>query len=238
MTNREFNKLTVDELLLGLKLCAKNAERHFDSALTLSDKNYYGIANSHLILSAEEAVKGLLFLIKILHKKDFVDIEPIYKDHKQKHYVAKGIYDSWKHLMDSYAEAIMTALQNIDKLYDKDLETVARATTQLVEENLKYRMTFNNDEERKRIKKWWNKANDKKNQGFYIDYNNKKWILSGDLTESEFLESKEIVGKIISPILLMAELKESDVKLITKLYDEKAKLKTATNRLTSPANRT
>lgn len=221
MKDAEFNKLKKEELIKGYRLCSENSQKHYNAAIHLAQNNFYGIANSHLILAAEEAVKGFLFLIRCFVNDEDWEVEEIFKDHANKHRVAREAYISWKHLLDSLSDSMQTLFQNIGKLFGQDKDTIYRVSTQIVSDNLKRRMDNDNKEELKKEKKWWNKANQKKNRGFYVDYQNKKWKLPEDISQSEYLESKQIVEKMIFPFTLFNQFSEEDFDKMAELYKER-----------------
>jgi hypothetical protein len=54
------------------------------------------------------------------------------------------------------------------------------------------------------MKKWFNTAHLKKNNGFYINYVDGKWISPNDINESEYLFLKDIAT------ILIAEIRQYD----------------------------
>lgn len=83
---RIISSLSKEEYETGCKLAFRNAQSHLKSAIEVSKINEFGIANSLIILSAEELSKAFVLKIKSLDNK--FPINNLYKyfeNHKIKH---------------------------------------------------------------------------------------------------------------------------------------------------------
>lgn len=85
MTNQELLSLDKGFLLEGVKLAYSNAQELYTGALSQAVNTYYGSANSLLILSMEECVKGFVLAIGVAGQKPNFDVEPIFMSHPSKH---------------------------------------------------------------------------------------------------------------------------------------------------------
>jgi AbiV family abortive infection protein len=127
----------------GYKHTLNNSKRLFDSAVLLAEeKHYYSIANSLLILSAEEAVKAFSLFHSYLFPNLLIEnFEQLFFKHPFKHELAKSII-----FIAGIAEG----------LTKNDLTN------------------FNIDKEII----WFEKANNSKNNGFYVGMDFKTGKLS------------------------------------------------------------
>src|SRR5689334_1265565 len=76
----------MQNLIEGYKLALENAKNHFKAAELISSQVCYGIANSHLILASEEAIKAFAIFNKMYFPNfEFEGFDKVFKDHKHKH---------------------------------------------------------------------------------------------------------------------------------------------------------
>ena len=188
MEEAEFHKLSKDQLIVGLDNCYIISNQHFQAAKELASKELYGIANSHLILGAEEAFKSLLFFMRLENDSPDIKIDYLFKDHNQRHKVIKEHYAAFKSFTDIYLSTfIETGKKKFRHLLDSsDLE-----------QSLEKRKKFFEEFGETRINEWWNNANQKKNQGFYIDFRDNNWIKPTQITEEDYLDSYNLVSELI-----------------------------------------
>lgn len=209
MDQQLFHKLSEEELFKGMKTCLNNSNNHFKCAEELEKIAQYGIANSHLILSAEEGIKSLLFLSKILdiNIKE-IDISSYFKKHKPKHTTAKEIYWSFKYneqINSEATESIKIRIneyifkQNGQYILDEDrIKKDMNREVLLRGRQLKYRQWKTSWDIEKKEEKWWDKADYYKNRGFYVNNYNNQWETPDDITNEIYSESKVIVTNLLS----------------------------------------
>lgn len=177
MDDITFNKLTKKELYEGFLHCRKSAEEHRLCARLMAAKEIYGIANSHLILGAEEAIKALLIFFKYADIPLEIDsIKPFFKDHEAKHKL--GL-----HMMLDVIKSM--AIPNLAIITSQFVKLAEKKTT--VNDSLKSLMPLLRPLDN--IDKWWLEANGKKNQGFYVGYC-KEWYPTSVVSKEDFKESE------------------------------------------------
>jgi len=193
MSNNEF-------YLEGANLSYRNALAHYRAARHLATHVNLGIANSHLILGAEEAIKALVLCRKHAGDKISDDkFRPFFTDHKYKHGFLKRSLRKIDPMHKMYL-IVMSAISNENAIQHLEKEHGIKMTKR---EFLKLaRARFNTEEEEKehrKIAQWLNRANEMKNAGLYIGLspNNDKWLSPKSITKEELKESMEIVRHII-----------------------------------------
>lgn len=157
MDDVTFNNLTKKELYEGFLHCRKSAEEHRLCARLMAGKEIYGIANSHLILGSEEAVKAILIIFKLTGMPlNVSSIEPFFKDHLTKH--KQGL-----NMMLEVARA--GELPNLTILASRFVKLVEKKATMndTMKNLIPLLRPLNN------IDQWWLTANGKKNNGFMSD---------------------------------------------------------------------
>ncbi len=189
MNTQEFNLLSKGRLLSGFKLCHKNADTHFKTAISAADKSYYGIANSHLILAVEECIKATYFLQKIFSPEKKINVGQIFFSHTEKHDAGwgscKGIIEASEVFLN------MTYEVGLKKIKDPKLK-------QKLMDDFREAKEFGKRLNTIKIKSWWRKANQNKNRGFYVDFKNGKWITPhNSISKRDYLNSYAIVGSFM-----------------------------------------
>jgi AbiV family abortive infection protein len=188
-----FNSLSKEQLFEGFALCRENARVHMSCAQLMFDKKRYGIANSHLILGAEEAIKAALLLAKHFNiDPQIKSITPYFRRHEVKH--AKG------KKMDEGYKIIIPIINGIRALIEKDGLSLFKNVFRLIIPN--------------ESQEWWDGANEQKNKGFYLDYSDGHWQSPQSFSAENYLESKRAIQDIIDMLEFTKSLKVDDYKLI------------------------
>lgn len=201
MDDSIFEKLTPEELYEGLVQCKQNAEAHRTCARAMADRELYGLANSHLILGVEEAIKAMILLNKYLKTPLPIEsIKPYFRNHPKKH--AQGLK-----MMVDVAENRL--IPDLTILLDNFVSVIQKRTT--VSEALKtvlpmIRPLDNLDE-------WWSNANDQKNNGFYVDFVNGKWQPPTLITREQYKESEAHIIHIFGLLDFSKYLDRDSLKL-------------------------
>jgi AbiV family abortive infection protein len=194
--NQDFNKLEPSEAFIGFNYCLDNSNRLFRSAEAVSKKGFYGIANSLLILSAEEGIKAILFSLKFTQPEKKYKVEHIFSDHVKKHNFSKGIFGTWKHAS--------IAVDEIKADLKKEFPKLRKFPPELLKQRYDSKVSaFSSAEDishEKTDKKWWNMANQMKNKGFYVDYINGDWVLP-TVSKAEYRKSYMYVVRLVLPLL-------------------------------------
>jgi AbiV family abortive infection protein len=198
MTDELFEQLPKEQLLKGAKHCLTNAAMHFDSAKEIAKLGHYSIANSLLILAAEEAVKGYILTSGFFSVPLPFRIAPIFRNHKSKHTQAQ---DMESIVMVAYA--VSNAFSSPKKHW---LNQLAQALISAVV------LTMTWDTLKPERKQWWSNANEMKNRGFYVDFQNGDWIADNRITEENYKKTLETVEPFLGGVKHIMSLNESDYK--------------------------
>lgn len=191
MESLEFNNLTIEQAREGFNLCAGNADIHYEVAELIANKGHYPMANSHLILAMEEAVKAIFLYLKYNHKDVDIDVKKMFKKHQHKHEFARDNFDVfYKKGVEvlsqmneaqkvSFSESVLSDLGEIEA-------DSIRFTMQAFEARYKRRASLNLKASWTNIKKWFNKADLKKSRGFYVDFQSKHWQKPEEITKDDY----------------------------------------------------
>lgn len=197
---KTFENYSGADYVEGACLSLENGKRHFDASDLISG-SHIGIAISHLILGAEEYIKAIL-LLNLSRDKEFLTKKQkisLFQQHKFKH---KNIAEFLNSLTDQSVEcfeanlfSFLTLRYSPDSKFIRDGYFINKV------------WSFSKLEEKDidRVMEWLNKANDLKNQGFYLDLK-QKWESPERFKRTDYQYSKEIVGilrKAIEPLFEM-----------------------------------
>lgn len=191
---KDFVTISKKECLEVYKELITSQERHFKSAEALANIEEYGQAISHLILGSEELVKGLiLYLDGIgLRIRSIKGVKKFFRDHRTRHFTA-GVFmflsqtikplmtmvERFRVLLHQPTEREnMTALEKTVITNDKEAaEKITKEWTEnegkLMFEKMMIQMDF------------WQEADDLKQLGLYVDYN-EKLLLPRQLTKVDY----------------------------------------------------
>jgi len=198
--NQRFNQLSKDELHKGFYLCGESAHNHCDTAeVIVKEKKLYSIATSHLVLSVEEATKALIIVEKIKGRSiDKININKIFSKHLPKHEQVKKIFPNAKNLfIRFYYEYIeknkdqILSSNNQDHILFKEITEIANFIEKLNKEKFDI---------------LWDKANKRKNSGFYVDYIKNDWIAPKDSINKNIYDKHY---KIVRAYLFVVDIHNS-----------------------------
>lgn len=159
--------LSDEECLDASKKAILTADLHKKSAETLSKNGDYGIPVSHLIISTEQSVIGILLYLQHLgmNVRNVPSVHMFFTDHIIKHRLATMIslmYPMLKLFM-GFAQKVKEKLHNPNAHIEYSEEEEALISK---DEN-KIQHIFKDLPE---MLDWWDEANTQKNKGFYVDY--------------------------------------------------------------------
>ena len=157
----------------GYKLALKNAKELLKSAKLVAENKNYGIANSLLVLAAEERIKAFEFLKRSMGAVGNQTI-PLYK-HKEKHKYIWNIRHI-KYWSDEFGEIFAKVI--LRKYFKKAPRKLSKQKKVL---------------SKNEIRQWYNKADSKKKLGFYVDKKEGKWNIPSQIKKTEFDKSVLIV---------------------------------------------
>ncbi len=188
----DIKKLPDKKLIEGIRLCYENSDNLFKSALALRRNRKYSVATSILILSLEELVKAsTLFNILLSDdevKETFRDIFESNDLHKSRHGFAL--------FMNEYLKTL-----NLKKLIKADIQfDTPQDLSTFLQSKVNFDKIFKNvDKEKKTLNNWFSHANDRKNNGLYVAYNN-KWFTPNRINQKEFEKALKETKKIRSDL--------------------------------------
>ena len=185
----------------GFSLCFENSERLFKAAEILEKQNEYPIANSLLILSSEEAAKSFHVLIKqLIPEKKFEYFDKSFYDHKHKFETIRSLV-ALATIMRKWGENFYSpAIDNL--IAGKSKEEVEQGKLDGVDKMIKWfqEVNDNKNNDLSEQSEWWQQAKTKKENGFYVGFNNGKWESPILIMEQDYIETKKYVGNFLSQI--------------------------------------
>jgi AbiV family abortive infection protein len=202
MESLEFNNLTQEQAEEGFRLCADNADIHYEMAALIAKEGHYPMANSHLILSMEEAVKAIFLFLKYINNEVNIDVKKMFKKHQHKHEFARDSYDVFHIKGIEFIEQIINAhkisfsKEMLSQLDEVEVENI-QVTIQVLEARYKRIKSLNLEESLPNIHKWFNKADLRKSRGFYVDFQNNQWKKPNEITQEDYKFSEFVCWTLI-----------------------------------------
>ena len=202
---------------VGYELAILNANNHIKVAELTSKEICYGIANSHLVLAAEEAIKAYMIFTRAYDPTfEIKDFDKFFENHKHKHHAISELsyqHVFWTKILEISTNPFYELLKKDDFSTDDVINAKDKGVDNLIEW-LETIPEIDHDEQ------WWNEANNNKNRGFYINKNNNTWQSPNDITEQQYNESYKIVRSIVD---IVNKLKSIETNPLTKIMTKKMK---------------
>lgn len=169
----------------------KNARQLRKDALLISENNKsFSSATSLLILSSEEVIKSILVLLHSQGYKTYLikDSKKFFKDHRIRHQMAQlielsiGLLESFDKKESNEPVSLIKTKSDFWNRLLNGLFEIALASKPLENsvERIKILTEFDN----------------KKNQGFYVDFRDRLLIPQIEITKTDFIETKIVVDRI------------------------------------------
>lgn len=195
----------------GFILACDNARAHLEAARLLTQINY-GIARAHLVLAAEEGIKGYAIYDKLkggyLYKKNF---DKFFRLHKYKHKSISELEGIFVMGFKGFGALLRYFYIHIDE-YVRGAEVPEHRKKELLE---CIEFLEKDDPDFNKLKEWCSTADKYKMTGFYLDINSErnKWLEPKNVTEVEYEKSYEVVTQWLKGIFdiektLMEDSKE------------------------------
>ncbi len=189
----------------GYNLAIENAIAHLKAAEIIAQQVNYGIANSLLILSSEEAVKAYMCYAKFYEPNiDIKDFDGFFKDHKLKHKTIKDFFFFINFILESTRVILTPAKKMIKERKDnytaEELLEKRKEGYQDLISWLKTEPKINYNEQ------WWNEANSNKNKGFYVNKDGNHWSSPSGFKKEEYEVSHKIVSEVIKHIEQISQI--------------------------------
>ena len=174
--NNQYYSITKQEIVNGIRLSSKNARSLFDSAIHVNNViGNRGLANSLLILAAEESIKSFVLCAVLFDIPVPFLLEWIFSKHWVKHDRGKEL-NQIVEFMSTVADIFLVKKNKTNTSFVKIITNILK---------------FSKREE------WWVKANLDKNNGLYVGIVNNRFVDPSDLSQNDFEESKHIVGHYV-----------------------------------------
>lgn len=200
----DLKNLTAKEFIKGINFCIENAQTLFDFANHAKIIVNLGLSNSLFILSCEESIKAFAIYNAFLFD-DNRDVAPIFKSHIEKLIILKEGYEFMSSETKAMYKSFKQAKKELPKAKNAEIEKRAKKL------HKKYHKEIFDQIKEKEIKlnkEWWNKANLNKQRGFYVQFEEGKWISPSDFTESEVNETAQKALLVLGHILGYKDINE------------------------------
>jgi len=167
------------ECLKGFEYAYENAKDLLSSAKLLAKNNKIGPATSLAILAGEEALKSLLLFCKALKIEGPPQLSMYFKSHQTKHNAIRFLQVLSKpmdYLCDSVQDWLQKRAEDPSQVPERPWPDIIPKFQLWVKHNItnpESEMTLEND--------WWEHANLRKNEGFYVDFKGGAWKLPSKL---------------------------------------------------------
>ncbi|MFC2125550.1 AbiV family abortive infection protein [Bacteroidota bacterium] len=185
--NEKLTNMSKEQLFKGGQLCVESAENHYTIAKIAASKGLYGIGYSHLVLGAEEALKSWIVYAAVIGANlEKVDVKAVFSDHEYKHNELKKFL---KYI--SILWPMMKFLKKVAKKHGLNTN-MGDIFLELVTELPDSRIW---EEHSGKVLKWLQKADSKKNDGFYVGYG-RGWKTPNTIIAEQFAESEKLVAPL------------------------------------------
>lgn len=177
----------------GFELCSDNAWLHFSIACDIAKEKNYALANSHLILAAEEAIKALILCYKHQLKGFTMDVRDLFTDHRSRHKLARENFEFYHAQFVGLLEQLVRhETHNYELLEDKESDEGKYLQSNITFYTIKADQirNYNPVIRKKEIDKWFKGADKAKESGFYVDLINNSWRSTLSFTLEEYEKSK------------------------------------------------
>lgn len=182
----------------GCQLALENAVRHLRCGEALALSQEYGIATSHMVLAAEEALKSIVLAML----GDGIDLPPsavasILTQHKPR-LIVGALLTLMQFLTTSWVNLITSLNQeHPDSTAPEYAEARRAAVANLVAELNRVADASQGEAHIIDVMDWWAGSNLLKQRGFYMDLEDGNWVGPFSLTESDFRAAFEIASEIV-----------------------------------------
>lgn len=192
--NQRYYGINKLEIFKGIQMCRENASDQFTLALQSAETKNKGLANSLLVLAAEESIKCFVLLAVYFDIQVEFEIKPIFSKHSLKHVRGKELNN------------FVRSLSIIFGLLSTERKEKGEALIGILES------IFGGSDDAS----WWDHANDAKNQGLYVDLADHHFVSPTQAVESNFCTSEKIVGRFIRSVDKVKSLRPNDYTLLIK----------------------
>lgn len=205
-----------------------NGLAHINSAKLLADNGKFGFAISHLILGMEELIKYQVVLNYFANSTSFDDKEvnpknrnSIFKDHLKKHDLIKEFQQSIsKEFSDTFHDYVLH-LATGQELKEKHLEIQKNRFKEIGSFfSVSYTEINIPESERASFFEWLGKANNLKNNGFYVNWTMENFETPNDIEKTHYETALKFVDAILKQTEVIKSLDLTDDELIEILNSD------------------
>jgi len=192
-----------------------NAKNHYKISEFAAENINYGFAVSHLILAGEELIKSLIFILlsRELHFMNNSEKQEILRNHNIKHINIEEF------LLSLTEDAILDFEENLLEytVYPDKMKNKYQEAAWFLHKSLK--LDVLDEKEISEISKLIKDANDLKNKGLYVDYEN-NWQCPWDVTEETYTKYRNLITKLFEFIDPVFTIPLTDERIQDFLYGE------------------
>ena len=202
MVNQKYLITDPDILKEGGLKSLGNAQNHSDASDTLSKNKQYGLATSHLILAAEEAIKAYeLLAISAIGNKNEDNLKVLFRDHN----VKLGLVQSLvvlDLLFGRITEALLWQFEYTEgKPTKEEYAAMKKIQEQKTEKLKEWLITQMEDDSEVAVHAdWWRNANKLKKEGFYVDFDGSKWRSPKSFSKKDYKKAHKHVNYLIDKV--------------------------------------
>ncbi len=171
------------ECLKGFEHTHENAKCLLASARLLATAGKIGPATSLAILAGEEAIKSFLLFCSALESSGQEPISAYPRSHQRKHdaiRLLRVLSKPVEYLCNSLQDWLQKRAEDPSQVPERPWPDIIPKFHAWVEHSITdpaSEMSLEND--------WWKQANQRKNEGFYVDFKGGTWKLPSMLTPNE-----------------------------------------------------
>lgn len=186
----KINDLEPTTILKCIHTCIENCKSLYNSAILLRDGRNYGIANSVLILCAEECIKTFTLYNYFANRTNEYNIDEYFKLHKVKLNLADNGFIKIASYVRARFEAEKEYLKSVPNA--KESDDLPNEYQNMVQDKMNLYI------EDSKYDDFWLKQNEVKQNGFYVGIDNKGEINNPlNITREKFEETNEKVKPLL-----------------------------------------
>jgi AbiV family abortive infection protein len=198
----------------------ENGVKHITAAKEFGKKEMYGFAISHFVLGAEELIKYYVVMNQLVDNTLFQEADPskkgnIFRRHRTKHKLIREFQEA---ISERFAEKhIQTVfLREIGRPLDSEQEETLKNRFRHFGSFLALAFGENNlsDEDRKDFLAWLSKANESKNNGFYVDNRNGIFVGPNNISKEEYQQALKHITFLLKSIEKARDLDHTEDEFI------------------------
>lgn len=204
-------KLQREVAFKGSKLSLENAKNHFEAGDILAEKGKYGLATSHVILSAEEIAKSF-FLLGRYWMPDYEDYnyKKLFYDHKPKQFIASlaSFFGLMLEKGNPFPFPIGDILFNeLPDLNEEEIEHLVDTKQDRAQKAIGWlKAQLKPGSETEQVSNWWEEVNNRKNAGFYVNFEKEQWTTPNLFTKEDYKRAYNYVSGMIEFMDKMLEI--------------------------------